>query len=126
MGNSEIYQIILDSLLSLGFSQWEKIVFYSQYDKNSFEMKFFVKNGETYKDCFSLGIPDKTIVNMFIQLDKEISRFRKLITDDKQELWTAMTIIFDSDLQFKAEFDYNVIEDVIPYKSEWKKKYLKT
>lgn len=125
MENDQIYQTVLDGILSLGISQWEKIVFYSEYKQNSFEMKFYVKNSDGYRDCFSLGISDNIIMDMFIKLDKEICNYRKNISINKQDLWTVMTITFESDLQFKADFDYSIIEDIISYKSEWKSKYLK-
>lgn len=125
MKNSEIYQSILDNILSLGISPWETIVFYAQYDKDSFEMKFFIKSGESYQDCFSLGIPDKTVTDVFFKLDKEIQEFRRQICENKQELWTVMTVTFNSDFHFKSDFDYSIVEDAIEYKSAWKKKFLK-
>lgn len=124
MDNNEVYQNVLDSILSLGISEWENVVFFSEYGNGSYEMKFYVKSNGAYKDCFSLGVPDKTIMDMFFELDKKICDFRKNISDNKRELWSVMTIIFGSDLQFKAEFDYSEIDDDISYKSEWKKKYL--
>lgn len=125
MENNKIYQTVLDSVISIGITHWDKLIFYIQYDDGSFEMKFYIKQGDSYKDCFSLGIPDKTIVNMFLQLDKEFEKIRKQISDDKNELWTVMTIAFDADLHFKADFDYSFIEDDLEYKANWKKKYLK-
>lgn len=124
MENSRIYQSILDNILSLGISPWETIVFYAQYDKDSFEMKFFVKSGKGYQDCFSLGIPDKTVMDAFFKLDKEMQEFRRQIREDKQELWTVMTVTFDSDLHFKSDFDYCAVEDAIEYKSAWKRRFL--
>ena len=53
--NSNIYQIILDNILSLEMKQWDKIVFYSQYDEDSYEMKFYVKQNGMYTDCFHTG-----------------------------------------------------------------------
>lgn len=125
MENNNIYQTVLNSVLSLSIPAWDKLVFYAQYDEDSYEMKFYIKQNEAYKDCFSLGIPTKEIIDAFVKLDKDISKFRKQLSKGSQDLWNIMTIVFDSNMHFKTDFDYSEIEDIISYKSEWKKKYLK-
>ena len=122
--NNSIYQTVLDSILSLNIPNWNEIVFYAQYDKDSYEMKFYVKHDGKFEDCFSLGIPTNVIVDVFIKLDKEVYKAREQLLKENHELWNVMTIIFDSDMHFRTEFDYSKVEDSVSYKSEWKKKKL--
>lgn len=123
MDNS-IFQIILDSILSLNIPAWNKLVFYAQYDKDSYEMKFYIEHGGKFKDCFSLGIPTNVLIDCFVKLDKEVCKARDQFLKESHELWNVMTIIFDSNMRFRTEFEYSEVEDSISYKSEWKKKYL--
>lgn len=122
--DNNIFQTILDSMLSLNIPAWNKLVFYAQYDKDSYEMKFYIEHGGGFKDCFSLGIPTNVIIDTFIMLDKEVCKARDQFLKENHELWNVMTIIFDSNMRFRTEFDYSEVEDSISYKSEWKKKYL--
>lgn len=119
-----IYQTVLDRILFLGIPEWNKLVFYAQYDKDSYEMKFYIEQGGKFKDCFSLGITSNMIIDTFIKLDKDVCKVREQFLKENHELWNVMTIVFDPNMHFKAEFDYSEIEDIISYKSEWKKKYL--
>ena len=119
--NSNIYQIILDNILSLEMKQWDKIVFYSQYDEDSYEMKFYVKQNGMYTDCFSLGFS----VDIFIEIDKELAKSRSEFEKENEDIWKVMTIVFNSDFKFKTFYDYSYVsDDVISYKRAWKKKYL--
>lgn len=122
--NNSIFQTILDTILSLNIPAWDKLVFYAQYDKDSYEMKFYIEHDGDFKDCFSLGIPSNVLIDCFIKLDGEVCRAREQLLKEKHELWNVMTTIFDSNMHFRTEFDYSEAEDRIAYKSEWKKKYL--
>lgn len=123
--DNRIYQNILDSIRSLTNSEWDKIVFYAQYDRDSYEMKYYSgRNGE-YKDCFSLGIPDKTIIDVFIALNETIEKFREEFLRENKDIWSVMTVVFDKNEKVNAYYDYtDISENTLSYKSEWKKRYL--
>ena len=123
--NETLFQSIFDQLQEGLPEVWKKIVFYASYTEDSYGMKYYVDLGDgQYTDCFSIGnITDIQLMRLFMAIDKFITPVR--IGLEKREKWNVMTMIVDSDGNFKTEFDYSDRnEDFILYEKEWKERYL--
>lgn len=123
--DTSIYQIICDGITSMNLPSWKKIVFLAMYTDDSYEMKFYVRINEEYKDCFSLGIPIKDVVSMFSKLDKDILLHRNNMKQFESEKWNSMTLSFSRTGEFHVDYDYdNTSVDFIAYIEAWKAKHL--
>ena len=113
---------LLDAVLP---NTWDKVVFRAEYRDGSYSMKYYVKDsaGE-YTDCFSIpGISEDEIVNAFIQIDKILFPERQQLSEEKR--WNVLTMVIDSDGQFKTYFSYDNIDlDYNAFIDNWKKLYL--
>lgn len=124
--NEKIYQKIVDALQEVLPDKWERIVFYVNYIGDSYSIKYYVDlgNGE-YIDCFELdSISNIQLVRLFVRIDKIISKERDHL--DKKSKWNVMTMIVNSNGDFKADYDYSdITENFVAYEEKWKKHYLK-
>ena len=119
------YQSIFNTLQEVLPDDWHKVVFYAQYGKNSYSMKYFVDSSDgVYTECFKLkGISKKDIIKAFAVIDSQIMPVRKELS--KKDTWSVMTLIVDDEGNFKADFEYeDISEDSIGYYQRWKEKYL--
>lgn len=120
------YQLIVDKLQSIIPAQWERAVFMAEYTAGSYSMRCFSDCGNgTYQDCMLIsGSAKVQIIKLFKEIDKEIQNCRKELVGDM--LWYAVTLKFDKDGKFKAEYDYEAHDEhAIEYIENWKKAYLK-
>ena len=88
-------------------------------------MKFYSENGDKkYTDCFSMpGASKAALIKLFMSIDKELSKQRNEIEENKA--WTIFTMKVDSDGHMKAIYEYDDhSEDMVAYESAWEKKYL--
>ena len=117
----EVYDIV-DEVIPVG---WQKRVFYAGYTQGSYSMKYFIDLGnDEYIDCFSLqNVTSSQLLKLFMKIDKVLSKERdRLIGENK---WNVLTLIVDSNGEFKAEFDYSDIsKEFVSYEERWQKKYL--
>ena len=119
------YQSIFNTLQEVMPKNWHRIIFYAEYDDNSYSMKYFVDLGDgQYTDCFKLkNISKNEIINTFAVIDSQIMPIRKEL--DKKDTWSVMTLIVDESGKFKAEYEYDDISNnSIEYYRKWKDKYL--
>lgn len=122
--NNAIYQTIFSKLEIFLPSDWEKVVFYAAYTEGSYSMKYHVKSGNKMVSCFDLpGVDDRQLMKLFIDINKELSKERKTLSE--KETWSVMTMIVDAEGNLKTDFDYeDISENSIEYERKWKKKYL--
>ena len=100
-------------------NSWQKIVMFAQITKYSYEIKFWVKNKNTWKDCFNI-IPRQQLRDSF----KEI--YDILLPDQKDKNWYSLTYILDNDGKVVVDYEYNDYSKFpYLYEQSWKKKYLK-
>jgi len=119
------FQNIFDILQESLPEKWEKVVFYAEYTKGSYSMKYYVNSGDgMYVDCYDISkISKAQLLKKFMQIDKIFAFERNRLKD--KEKWSAVTIILNRDGSFKSEFDYADIEGkTLEYHQKWKDKYL--
>ena len=120
------FEYIFGILQSIIPNEWNSIVFYAQYSKGSYSMKYYVNFGNSeYIDCFKLnGITRSEIIKSFIRIDVELSKCRNCLDEDKK--WSVLTFQVDNTGKFKTDFEYSDIsENTIQYFEEWRKRFLK-
>ena len=123
--NEVLYQDIFNALQEVLPNEWNKVVFYAEYDDSSYGMKYYVLHEDgTYSDCFELeDVSKSSIIETFAIIDSIIMPVREKV--NKDDLWSVMTIVVSNTGDFKAEYEYEDISDhSIEYFNEWKKKYL--
>ena len=120
------YQSIFNILQEILPDDWHKVVFYAQYDENSYSMKYFVDSGDgNYTECFKLkDISKRDIIKAFAVIDSQIMPIRKELS--KKDTWTVMTLVVDENGNFKADYEYkDISEDLVGYYNGWKNRYLR-
>lgn len=124
MMNEKIYQEIYDELSKYLTSGWEKLIVYLEYGKASYSFSFYVKNKGEYVKCYDMpGVSDKSLDASFKKIDKIVSKER---SNDKDEVWTNMTMTVTPTGDMRTDIDYtDLSEGTYAYKKAWKKKYLK-
>lgn len=123
--NNEMFQNIFDKLQDGMPAAWDKVVLYVAYFEGSYSMKYYVRKGKSeYVDCYNLeGMTNSKLIKLFMALDKIIAPERETLGKKK---WSVMTLIVDSEGDFKTDFDYKDISaDSLEYEEKWEKKYLK-
>lgn len=121
----KIYQDIFDKLIDYLPEDWKNMIFFAGYTNGSYSMKFYFENGDKkYTDCFSMpGASKIALAKLFMDIDKELSDYRKELGEDKA--WTIFTMQVDSDGYMKTEYEYDDhSDDMIAYERTWEKKYL--
>lgn len=124
--NEKMFQIIFDKLQESIPVTWNEIVFYVGYSKDSYSMKYYVNNGNgQYIDCFSIeDNSPKQLMKLFVSINNEIDIVRNRLDDS--ERWNVLTMIIDSNGDFRTDFEYTDIgENSISYERKWKNRYLK-
>lgn len=119
------YQLIVDKLQSIIPTQWKKAIFMAEYTSGSYSMRCFYDNGDgVYQDCMLVSRSIKVkIIKLYKEINSEIKNIRKELQEDK--IWYAVTLKFEANGKFKAEFDYDSHEkNAIEYIEAWKEKYL--
>lgn len=120
--NDKIFQKIFNVLRECVQGEWDKIVFRADYSEGSYSMKFWIKKQEEYQDCFDLEyLTDMQLIAIFMDLDEVLSKDR----ENMHEKWSVMTIVFDYQRQFEAEYSYeDLSEKRMSFMEEWESKYL--
>lgn len=121
--DENLFQNIFDRLSDLLPKDWKTVVFYAGYTQGSYSMKFYVDSGNgQYQDCYNIPeITDLQLIQVFMAIDDEIVSVRNKL----EEKWTVLTLIVDSEGDFKTYFDYtDISETAIEYQIEWEKQYL--
>ena len=105
-------------------NNWEKIIFMVYYFDGGYEMKFYVKNSNgVYSDYHDLIKSKATLFQLFQEINKIIRKTRNELSNN--HLWHTMTIVYQSNNQFCADFDYqDAGDDLVSYIGRWKEKYL--
>lgn len=122
MMDSNIYQMIFDEVSVFATEEWEKIVIYLEYGANSYSYAFYIKEGDKYTKCYSLpNVNEDELMNAFRRIDVQLSKERSATN----ATWTNMTMVIDSELNIKTDFDYSdLTENAYQYSKDWKSKYL--
>lgn len=120
--NNQIFQSVFDILQESLAEQWDKIVLYVIYLDGSYSMKYYIKEGEKYKDCYSLAyLEESQIEDVFMDIDDILREERNQLSDK----WSVMTAVFDARGKFQVYYDYeDISESMISFIEEWEKKYL--
>ena len=116
------FQKIVDKIQELLPAKWTKAVFMAEYTSGSYSMRCFSDCGDGhFQDCVSLDGQSKAkVIKIYKEINEEIKKCRNGLEGDK--LWYALTISFDSDGIFKAEYDYDSHEeDAVSYIENWKR-----
>lgn len=123
MLNNAIYQKIFDKVSKYLWNDWNKLVVYLEYGDGSYSFTFYIKDNENYINCFDIpGVSEDELFNTFSEIDGIVSPER----DKLDAPWRDMTMIVDSDGDMHTDFRYaDNVEDVIEYRQNWKKIYLK-
>ncbi len=120
------YQIIVDNLQSIIPVQWKNVIFMAEYTLGSYSMRCFYDIGDgKYHDCMLhvSGGAKVHLIKVYKDIDREIQNVRRELENDK--IWYAITLKFNANGNFKAEYDYNPHdENAIEYIETWKNKYL--
>lgn len=119
------YEKLFGELMNVVPAEWDRIVLYVEYTAASYSFKYFVKVGNKYIDCFDLkGVSEELLIEKFMKFDEIIRPSRAELSGENK--WSVMTIIFQNDGNFNAEFDYtDISENSVEYFQKWKAKYLK-
>lgn len=123
--DNKILQEVFDMIQPFLPNDWKKMILFIGYTTGSYSMKFYTFDSSgKCKDCFSKeGVSKAKLVQLFMGIDKKISKNRKELIDKNK--WSVMTMIVNSDGSMKTEFDYDDIsENFIAYEQKWKEKYL--
>ncbi len=123
--NNIFFQDIFDHLQNILPDNWKQVVFFAGYTKGSYTMKYYVKTDQyDYRDCFEMdNVNNLQILQLFVSIDKLISRERA--TKNDTERWTVFSMSVDFSGKMKTDFDYrDISENSIRYENEWKQKYL--
>lgn len=122
MINPSIYQTIFDEITAFINEKWERIVIYLEYGRTSYSFAFYVKESGKYTKCYSLkDVDEDKLMDAFRRIDKQVSEER----ESEKATWTNMTMVVDSTLNMKTDFDYtDLSENAYEYSNNWKKQYL--
>ncbi len=118
------FQGIVDILYDILPKDWEKAVFMAEYTSGSYSMRCYSDNKD---GCFQDVSKDSTVSK--IQVVKSFKRIHSLLSKQREDMgekkWYAMTLHFERQGKFKAEFDHkNHEENVLQYIEEWKHRNL--
>lgn len=116
------YQEIFNRIQDLLPDEWEKVVFYAEYDQGSYLMKYYVKLGTgDFTDCYDMGISPDTLDDIFETIDGMIEpEWNKL-----KDKWSNMTMVIDQKGEFKVDFGYESFgSEYSKFQDEWSLKYL--
>lgn len=102
--------------------KWEKVRVFCQLDQDSYEFFFFVKVEGEYIQNFDLekkyAITRKEIRAVFKEL------FLLMKDSQKENNWRFITLLINSNGDFKADYDYKEGDVTLENKEDWKKQYL--
>ncbi len=120
--NEDIFQQIYEELADFFPIDWDKIIIYLEYGKNSYSFSFYVKEDDEYIKCYDLpDLNENELLKAYKKIDSIICDEREL----DNMMWTNMTIIISPDGEFSADYDYtDLSENSYEFKKNWKKKYL--
>lgn len=125
MNHDVDFQNIFDQIEEFLPVNWNKVIFYAEYGKNSYSMEFYTaKEGGEYTKCFALpGVNRADLLKLFQEINLLIRKKRDTITSEK--LWSNMTMTVEHSGAFKVDYDYtDLLENAYEYKNLWKEKYL--
>lgn len=123
MMNEKIYQAIFDELSKYLIAEWNKLIIYLEYGNTSYSFAFYIQAGDKYIKCCDIpGVSEKELAKSFSDIDKIVSKER---SQEKNTLWTNMTMTVTKTGQMYTDFDYtDLSEGTYQFKKNWKKKYL--
>lgn len=121
-GNIMDFQQIANVISPVFPVKWEKARVFCQLDQDSYEFFFFVKVGGEYIQNFDLekeyAITRKEIRAVFKEL------FLLMKDSQKENNWRFITLLINSNGDFKADYDYKEGDVTLENKEDWKKQYL--
>ena len=114
------YQKIFDIIQPTLPADWERVVFYAEYEEFSYMMKFFVRSeNEKYRDCYNIGLSIAETDEIFEKIDELLK------PEWEKGNWTSMTMIVDRNGDFKVDYGHeNFSEGYAGYMDDWFAKYL--
>ena len=117
-----MFQTVFNLIQNKLPENWEKMAFFASYFDGGYMMKYYVRIGGNYQDCYDLS-PESEVEMVFSEIDKVIEPERAKLDDKKR--WNVFTMIVSNDGSMKSEFEYkDISDDEIEYIKSWKKKYL--
>lgn len=123
MIDEKTYQKIYDELSKFITPDWEKIIMYIEYGKESYTFSFYEKTKDGYLNGYDIpGVSEEDIGDAFKRIDKSLVQER----EKENSLWTNMTMVVTKTGDMHIDFDYtDLSEGTYQFKKNWKKKYLK-
>ena len=125
MNGDEIYQDLFELMEPELPGNWTEAVLYAEYGESSYEIEFFVKDGEGgVMKCYDLpGAAVDEYYSLFEEMDSILSKDRS--DPDKGQPWSTMTMTVKRTGDFKVDYTYDdVLEDPLAAKDSWRKQYL--
>ncbi|KRD93275.1 hypothetical protein ASE46_19890 [Bacillus sp. Root239] len=129
---NNIYQKVADNLKEMIQEDWREIYLYAEVGEGSQTTYFFYYPKGSDEPIYSHDIPELFEVSeqsYLVLLDKQLECFRELLDvfiENKQEIWTSLTLHLDHDGKFEIDYGYEEILTVDPYEQQviWEYKYL--
>lgn len=124
MRKDRYFQRVFDCIDEFLPEQWNKVVFYAEYDEGSYCIEFWVNVGSGYVKCYDLpGIPRTELRRAFADADEFICSERETLSEN--DLWSSMTMVVKNNGKVQVDYDYTDLTEVAyEHKQAWKKKYL--
>lgn len=125
MNGDEVFQVLFELMGPELPDNWSEVVLYAEYGETSYEIEFFVKDGEgSVTKCYDLpGAADDEYYSLFEEMDSILSKDR--LDPDKGQPWSTMTMAVKRTGDFKVDYAYeDALEDPLVTKNEWRKRYL--
>lgn len=129
---NEIYGKIAETLNNTILEEWDKVVMYGEVLEDVSEAFFNYYPAGSKKSIFSHDIPrlfnmsDEEYNQLWLQLLDNLEELNNVFIQNRQEAWTNLTFILESDGKFKIDYDYTDLSDADDVKRHiiWDYKYL--
>ena len=114
--DKSIYKYIIGELKELLPKEWKKIIFRILYnsDNDMYNVRCYIETDKKTIDCSNTpGVECNIAMNAFLHINSVLQEERRKL--DKNQLWSAMVMIVESDGKVASDFYYKKVHRNLAY-----------
>lgn len=128
----ELYEKIANKANEMIPEEWEKLSMYAEVSEGASEVYFYYYPKRKNTPIYSLDIVDIFEISedefdeMSMELNDYFEELREEFKRNKQEPWTSLTLMLESNGKFNIDYDYTDLSESDSYEQHiiWRYKYL--